>query len=240
MKLKTSITTTEVTFSPVSHVIFDFDGLLMDTESVYMKATQSVAEPYGRTFDWEHKSQVVGLSVNEGCQRIIDLLELPMSLDEFMERSREEIERMMPHAQLMPGVERLLEHFKQNGIPMAIATGSDKKIFRKMTSKYTDIFGKNAYFDHIVFAGEDPEVKDGKPAPDCFLVAAQRFDTPPVHPKSVLVFEDAPPGVHGALAGGMQVVMVPDPQLKHNVSPTMMVSSLEHFEPHLFSLPSFV
>lgn len=66
------------TFHPVTHVIFDFDGLLVSTEQVYTKATQAVVGPYGKTYTWAEKSQVMGMTPMAASQKIIDLLELSM------------------------------------------------------------------------------------------------------------------------------------------------------------------
>jgi len=224
-------------FSQVTHVIFDFDGLLMDTENVFFRATQKVIAPYGKTFTWEQKSQIMGMPPRPACQKTIDMLNLPLSLDEFIRLQDIEIDREMPNADLMPGAIDIIRYFKKNGIPMAIATGSPKQRFGQRTVRWPDIFAKKVYFDHIVFSGDDSEVKQGKPAPDVFLVAAKRFLNPPEDYRSILVFEDAPVGVHGALAAGMQVVMIPDKHLCHNSTPTLLLESLAHFDPQLFGLP---
>jgi pseudouridine-5'-monophosphatase len=224
-------------FHPVTHVIFDFDGLLVDTETCYTKATQAVVEPFGKVFEWHHKVQVMGLAPRLSSQKIIDILELPLQLDDFMAMMNVEIAKALPEADLMPGVQSLVEHFKSHQIPMAIATGSSKESFKLKTARFGDMFHAGNNFQHIVTTADDPEVKMGKPAPDCFHVCASRFEFLPDHPRNVLVFEDAPAGVMGALAAGMQVVYVPDPNLVHEQEATLKIRSLHEFEPELFKLP---
>ncbi|KAH8037527.1 hypothetical protein HPB51_011911 [Rhipicephalus microplus] len=120
---------------------------------------------------------------------------------------------------------------------MAIATGSAAPLFDLKLTRHHDVL---ALFHHVVCAGENPEVKRGKPHPDIFLVAASRFDGKPPSEK-VLVFEDAVNGVTAALAAGMQVVMVPDPRIdeEHRRKATTCVTSLLEFKPELFGLPAF-
>lgn len=141
---------------------------------------------------------------------------------------------------LMPGAQRLIEHFSAKKVPMSIATGSSQSGFEKKTSHIGDILRKP--FHHHVYAGSDPEVKRGKPHPDVFEQAAKRFKNPPRDMKNVLVFEDAVNGVKAALAAGMQVIFVPDKRLDLSlltVKPTQILESLEQFQPELYNLPKF-
>ncbi|KAL9242266.1 hypothetical protein vseg_016285 [Gypsophila vaccaria] len=94
--------------------------------------------------------------------------------------------------------------------------------------------------NHIVL-GDDPEVKQGKPAPDGFLAAARRFDGGPVDLKNCLVFEDAPSGVQAGKNAGMNVVMVPDPRLDssfHSIA-DQVLKSLLVINPVDWGLPPF-
>ena len=92
-------------------------------------------------------------------------------------------------------------------------------------------------FTQIV-RGDDPELKEGKPAPDIFLLAAKRLR---VDPAECLVFEDAPTGTEAALAAGMSVVVVPDPNMDHchYKKASQIISSLKDFDPEYWGLPKF-
>ena len=104
---------------------------------------------------------------------------------------------------------------------------------RKKYEKHKKWFSQ---FKQIV-RGDDPELKEGKPAPDIFLIAAKRLG---VEPAECLVFEDAPSGMEAALAAGMSVVVVPDPNMDHSQyqNASQIISSLENFDPEYWGLPS--
>jgi pseudouridine-5'-monophosphatase len=209
---------------------------------------RNVCQKYGKPFDWETKVKIMGTTGNVTAQMICKLLDLPISSEQFIQEVEEEYPKLFPETQLMPGVERLLNHLTQHKIPIAIASSSKRKWYEIKTAKFGDRFSN--YFNHILLAPEEPRVKNCKPAPDTFLVCREMFSSnghplPPV--SSFLVFEDS---VSGALAGvraGMQVVWIPDPRMdveamkekEPELKPTTVLSSMEDFQPEVFGLPSF-
>ncbi|XP_075724425.1 uncharacterized protein LOC142767088 [Rhipicephalus microplus] len=224
-------------FKPVSYVIFDLDGLLLDTEKLYSAAVETVASRYSKNLTWELKKRVLGLTEADAAHTIVEALGLPLAPDEFMVAVDCIYKETAPSAQFMPGAERLVRHLHEHAVPMAIATGSAAPLFNLKMTRHHDVL---ALFHHVVCAGENPEVKHGKPHPDIFLVVASRFDGKPPSEK-VLVFEDVVNGVTAALAAGMQVVMVPDPRIdeEHRRKATTCVTSLLEFKHELFGLPAF-
>jgi pseudouridine-5'-monophosphatase len=230
-------------FQNVTHIIFDVDGLLLDTETIYTKMMSIICGRYNTEFTWELKVKLMGKKHQESAKIFIESLGLPITVDDYTNQLTELIDIYFPCAEPLLGAERLVRHLHAHHIPMALATGSHMREFELKTARHKELF---SLFSHTVCSSDDPEVKNGKPAPDCFLVAASRFPDKPL-PKNVLVFEDAPNGVVGARAAGMQVIWIPDPRcleldkstMTDGVRPTLVLKSLLDFKPELFGLPAF-
>lgn len=213
------------------------DGLLLNTEKIYFDTFSEVLKNYGINYTEDMRMKVMGTIPKDTYSIFIEDYKLPVSLEKLTEEISAKLLVAMEIAELMPGAERLITHLKKNNIPIAVATSSDSKGFEKKTKKHQNLFSQ---FHHIVIGSSDPEVKNGKPAPDVFLVCASRFPGKP-SPDECLVFEDAPNGVQAARSAGMQVVMVPDkivPEEKRKLA-TKVINSLDEFKPEEFCLPAF-
>ncbi|XP_045471998.1 probable pseudouridine-5'-phosphatase isoform X2 [Harmonia axyridis] len=221
----------------ITNVIFDMDGLLLDTEIHYEKAFENIMKRYDMTFRKEYQLKILGCDGDTISKYFVDHLGLPCTHEEFQSQKDAEMDRLSQHCSVMPGAQKLVEHLHKQKIPIAVATSSGQQSFDLKTKDHKEFF---KLFDHIVLGSSDPEVKKGKPAPDIFLVCASRFPNKP-KPEDCLVFEDSPNGIQGANAAGMQTVMVPDPNLDKEMTKeaTMVLKSLEEFKPELFGLPAF-
>ncbi|KAL1450252.1 hypothetical protein WDU94_002690 [Cyamophila willieti] len=225
----------------VTHVIFDMDGLLLDTEKIYKHGISTVLGKYGCEYPDDVKAQVLGSQPPDMMRIIFNNTKIGENSgkthDEIYKEIVDTYTPLMPTAEWMPGALNLVHHLHKHSIPFAIATSSARESFELKTTHHKE---KLKLFHHIVLGSADPEVKAGKPAPDIFLVAAKRFDEVP-EPRKCLVFEDAPNGVKGAKAADMSCVMVPDSTIpKHSTElADVVIPSLEHFEPEVFGLPPF-
>jgi HAD superfamily hydrolase (TIGR01509 family) len=181
-------------------VIFDMDGLMLDTEPLYRRSWQDAAQAMEREISDELYATFIGRGTDD-CMRMLGAHFGPeFMLSEFLQRSRAAwrecvTQRGIPHK---PGLLELLEFFDAHALPRAVATS---------TKRENALFclGELAARFHAIATGD--EVQNGKPAPDIFLLAASRLG---VAPATCLVLEDSDAGARAARAAGMNVVVVPD------------------------------
>ena len=214
-----------------THVLFDMDGLLLDTEIIYTEVTQQIVGRYGKVFDWSIKSNMIGRPSSDTARYLIETLSLPMKPEDYLEERDLLLRAAFPSCQALPGAKELVEHLTDNGIPIAVATSSSRDLYEVKVQNHKWF----TCFDTVV-TGDDPNVKHGKPAPDIFLCAARKLKADPA---TTLVFEDAPSGLAAAKAAGMLTVVVPDTNMDkaRYAGADMIIDSLEQFPPTLFGLP---
>jgi pseudouridine-5'-monophosphatase len=191
---------------PVRHAIFDLDGVLLDTEPIYTDASNAVAARYGKQQDWSIKANMIGRPAIDAARYFVEALDLPISAEEYLAARGEYLHEHLLGAGRMPAAEQFTRELFRRGIPLAVATSTEAKLFD------LKIAGHRPWFSifSAVICGDDPRVLRGKPAPDIFLLAARELGADPA---SCVVFEDSPFGVAAALAAGMQVVALPDPHM---------------------------
>ncbi len=218
---------------PAKFAIFDVDGLLLDTECIYTRITRQITSRFNKTFDWSIKGNMIGRPQLDAARYLVDALDLPLSAEQYLEERNILLRQAFAQSAPLPGAERLIRLLHQNRIPIAVATSSDKELFALKITRHRSWFS----LFNVIVTGDDTEVKQGKPAPDIFLVAARRLAATPAQ---TLVFEDAPSGLAAGLAAGMRVIAVPDP----NMDPSryrgaeQLLGSLEDFQPSIFGIDS--
>lgn len=218
---------------PITHLIYDFDGLLLNTEPIHAQVNQTIAARYGKTLDASVRTKVMGRRAQDSAQIIIEMLALPLTVQEYLEQKAAIIYDLYPLSCPMPGAMELTQHFYQAGIPQAIASSSSQRPFSAKTIHYQEWMQRF----HCIVLGDDPDVKQGKPAPDIFLIAAKRLGA---HPEQCLVFEDSLAGVIAAKRAGMTVIAVPDPMMDKSLfqETDEILSSLNEFDIQRWNLGS--
>lgn len=224
-------------YRPVTHCIFDMDGLLLDTEHIYENSVHEICGQYGKTYPLNVRMEVMGTQAEKSAEIVISSLSLPLTVDAFLRKQADIVRKQFNNINLMDGAERLLRHLHQTKVPFCLATSSGREMAELKIANYPELF---SLFSHRVMGASDPEVKNGKPAPDIFLIAARRFKDRP-EPGKCLVFEDSPNGVRAGVLAKMQTVMVPDKivSAEQRKEATIVLESLQQFQPELFGLPKF-
>lgn len=198
---------------------------------------------FGGEFTWQHKLKLLGHVDFTIYETIIQEFNLPLQTNELRELLFEENRKYLSKINYMPGAKNLLQHLKKCGIPTAIASSSSQGSY-DLKTKFDPDFA--SYFHHCTLSPEDERIKAPKPSPDVYIACREYFGSPIPDPGSCLVFEDSPPGVLAGCRAGMQVVMIPNPQLDvesfmaqdSEFRPTQVLPSLDCFDPQHFNLPA--
>jgi HAD superfamily hydrolase (TIGR01509 family) len=182
-------------------VVFDNDGLLLDTEEAWTRAEEALFARHGQSFTMEHKRALIGSSRAQSALKVEAMLGLPgrgeALMDELHELVMEEALHGVPPR---PGALELLEAVRAAGLPVGLASNSSRGFVERVLS----MSGlRDGQLDAIVTADE---VANPKPAPDLYLSACAALGT---DPERAAALEDSPTGVAAALAAGMYVVAVP-------------------------------
>jgi len=187
----------------VKHLaLFDMDGLLFDTERLFLSMTKETEAEIGYEIPYELHLQAIGRSFADVAELFHGYFGPDFPTETFFRRTKERVnchvrERGMP---LKAGVPELLKALERRGVRRVLASSSPLWLIRDSLSAAA----MEDTFDEVT--GGD-EVERGKPAPDIFLLAARRAKTAQ---EACLVLEDSNNGIRAAYAAGMRAVMVPD------------------------------
>ncbi len=182
-------------------VVFDNDGLLLDTESVWTRAERDLFERRGREFTAAHKRELVGTSAEIAGGILEQRLAEPGRAAQLIEELNELVVAELEHGvEAMVGARDLLHALKRRGTPIGLVSNSPLQFVRRSI----EIVGFDEIFDAVISAHE---VAAPKPAPDPYLEACRRLSVEPG--PEVVALEDSPTGVAAARAAGLTVIGVP-------------------------------
>ncbi len=200
-------------------VVFDLDGLMFDTEALFFRSCSAVLESRGKRFTPEIMRSLIGrraVEVAGWLKELAGVDEPPeVILSQVRERFLAEVDTAVHPT---PGLIALLDHIHREALPTAVATSSGRP--------YVDrLLNRHGLADRFAFILTAEDVTRGKPDPQIYLLAADRFH---VQPGELLVLEDSPAGVEAGRAAGAVVVAVP-----HEHSPMEGLGTADHIVPRL-------
>ncbi|MGI4763067.1 MAG: HAD family hydrolase [Janthinobacterium lividum] len=180
-------------------VIFDMDGVIIDTEPIHHHAFFTQFAELGITVSDALYASFLGSSTRNVFQRLKQEFSLPQEVDELLRRKRELFNQAFDtdaDLDLLPGVRALIEDIQQRGLQMVLASSASKATITRVF----DRFGLGPYFTHRV-SGED--FAQSKPNPEIFVHAASLAETPVTE---CIVIEDSANGVAAAKAAGIYCI----------------------------------
>ena len=187
-------------------VVFDMDGVLIDSERVYRICEKAAAEHYGLPLDNidEFCARIAGGTKTTNAKVFDDFFHADISYMVYREYVGEKLEKYFQENgfDLKPGVKELFDFLKERGVKIALATSTDKE----RAERFLGYHGLMEYFDGMVFGNMIPAGK-GKPNPDIYLVACRELG---VEPSETIGVEDSINGVISSFRAGLHTVMVID------------------------------
>ena len=184
-----------------SAVVFDLDGVIVDTEQVWDEVRRRLTADWGGTYSPEAQQAMMGMSSTEWARYMHDELGLPQSPREINgEVVRRMLERYRDDLPLLEGAVDAVRGLHDAGLPLAVASSSNAALIDAVlqTAGIAELFSATV---------SSEEVARGKPAPDVYLEAARRLEVAPGHCTAV---EDSANGIRSAHAAGMRVLVLPN------------------------------
>ena len=185
---------------PLRAVIFDMDGVLTDTEPAHFAATNAVlAELNREPLTWDQYAPYIGTAESAFWRFLEEEIGLKENVSHFAQRYGEEVLRLLEQrVEALPGARDVVTSVRDIGLKSALASSSRREWVAATLkgAELEDLF-------EVVISGE--MVANGKPAPDIFLLAAEKLGVPP---QTCLVLEDSPRGIQAAKTAGMLAIGV--------------------------------
>jgi beta-phosphoglucomutase family hydrolase len=181
-------------------LIFDMDGVLVDSEPLHLRSYQTVLSDYGIKYTEADNQEFLGRKDYDCAAALIARFQLPVSAAQILSRKEEVLAELFQQTtEARPGVKRILAIASQLGLRLAVASMATSRAINIVVEN----LGIKQYFQTLT-SGE--EVQNGKPAPDIFQLAAKRLG---ISANNCLVIEDTINGIRAAKSAGMQCVAIP-------------------------------
>lgn len=182
-----------------SAVIFDMDGVLLDSEPLHYEAVRVLLAEHGVEFPLEDYFRYLGTTLTSTWDDLCERYPISMPFEQFEARYNSDVlDQYLAGAPLIRGARELVAQLRDAGVPIAVASSSH----RIWVDAALSGAGLREYFEQTT-AGD--EVSMGKPSPEIYLKAAEKLG---LDPSECIAIEDAPAGVESARAAGMKVVLV--------------------------------
>ena len=212
---------------PIDGILFDFDGLILDTETPIFQAWQEMFRRYGQELLLEEWAEILGKSLDVVgpaeifLDNLSDEVERRKVKEEVSKRELELVNEQRP----LPGAVELIQKSKEHGLKLGIVSSSEEEWIHTHLNR----LGLDHYFDHTSCADE---VEQAKPDPALYHLALKKTE---LSPEKVVVLEDSPNGVLAAKRAGLYCIAVPNkltkqlPFYQNGGTPDMILDSLLDF-----------
>jgi HAD superfamily hydrolase (TIGR01509 family) len=187
-------------------IVFDLDGLMVDSEPLSMKAWQKLLAEFGHSLEEEDYPSLIGIDGDSTINLLRQKMDIPLNNGEIMDlHDRYWIAIAREEVQPVSGLSDLVEAFKSRDYKLGVASNSRSEYVHAVldTIELKEDF-------HCVMSSD--QVQRGKPAPDVYQAVAACLG---VEPEVCLALEDSPTGLKSALAAGMRCIVVPNQKLLH-------------------------
>ena len=209
----------------VRAVVFDMDGVLIDSEPSWRQAVTEVLSRAGIPYDEQQAAKTQGMRIGDIVRRVFDANPVADWTTERLEQAicDRVSDLVLDHGRIMPGISRILDFVSRRGLKLGLATSTP----RSVADRFIRRIGIGDSLDTICTGDE---VRCGKPDPEIYRLCASRLG---VDPQECLVFEDSVSGVRAAKSAGCRCIAVPEPAFfddpRYDIA-DVKIRSLEDFE----------
>ena len=188
----------------IKGALFDLDGTLLDTEPIYEAIEQQLVNEYGNgeEIEWKIRQLLLGSPPLVNAKILIENYEIKLAPEEFLKIRDKLLEEPFRNCTFKKGAKETTHKCKYElGLKTAIATSSSMHNFENKTNHLKEWMNEDI---DIIVTSNDKRIKEGKPAPDIFILASKELG---LQPQECIVFEDAISGVQAAISAGIGIIV---------------------------------